>query len=70
MSETTNDNEALEVKLAELRVEHRRIDQAITALVETGVADMLKVRRMKKVKLQLKDRIQFLEDQLTPDIIA
>lgn len=56
--------------LAQLKLEHRRIDQEINALIETGVADMLKVRRMKKIKLSLKDQIAYLENQLTPDIIA
>jgi hypothetical protein len=56
--------------LERLRAEHRRIDQEITALQETGVSDMLKVRRMKKIKLSIKDQIQYLENQLTPDIIA
>lgn len=56
--------------LEKLRLEHRRIDQEIQALIETGVADMLKVKRMKKIKLSLKDQIAYLENQLTPDIIA
>lgn len=56
--------------LAELKHEHRRIDQEIAALAETGVADMLKVKRMKKIKLSLKDQIAYLENQITPDIIA
>jgi hypothetical protein len=60
----------LEKLLNSLRTEHRRIDNEIKALIETGVADMLKVRRMKKIKLSLKDQITFIENQLTPDIIA
>ena len=60
----------LEELLNSLRTEHRRIDKEIKALIETGVADMLKVRRMKKIKLSLKDQITFIENQLTPDIIA
>ena len=62
--------EELEALLENLRTEHRRIDTEIKALIETGVADMLKVRRMKKIKLSLKDQITFIENQLTPDIIA
>jgi len=60
----------LEELLKNLRAEHRRIDTEIKALIETGVADMLKVQRMKKIKLSLKDQITFIENQLTPDIIA
>ena len=67
-------NEASEAELKELledlRLEHRRIDMEINALLETGVADMLKVRRMKKLKLSLKDQMTFIENQTTPDIIA
>ena len=64
------DPEVLADELARLRVDHRRVDQEIAALQDLGVADMLKVRRMKKIKLAMRDRIRFLEDQLTPDIIA
>lgn len=60
----------LEALLENLRLEHRRIDTEIKALIETGVADMLKVGRMKKIKLSLKDQMTFIENQLTPDIIA
>ena len=56
--------------LQKLKQEHRRIDQEIAALAETGVADMLKVKRMKKIKLSIKDQIAYLENQMTPDIIA
>lgn len=60
----------LETLLERLRSEHRRIDDEIKALSENGVADMLKLSRMKKVKLSMKDQIVYLENQLTPDIIA
>lgn len=46
------------------------LDDEIIALRENGAADMLKIRRMKKIKLKLKDRIAAIEDSLTPDIIA
>lgn len=63
-------NEVLQVKLEVLRREHRDLDEAITALQERAVADQLTVKRLKKKKLSLKDRIQAIEDMLTPDIIA
>ena len=56
--------------LAQLKKEHRAIDREIKAMFETGVTDMLKMRRMKKVKLAMKDKIAFIENQITPDIIA
>jgi len=39
-------------------------------MIETGVMDMLKIKRMKKIKLTMKDKITFIENQITPDIIA
>ena len=57
-------------RLDALRAEHRRLDTEIDAARETGMVDMLKIQRMKKVKLAMKDQIAWLEDELTPDIIA
>lgn len=68
MSET--DEQSLHAELAKLREEHRDLDSAITALIETARADHLQIQRLKKRKLVLKDRISNLEDQLLPDIIA
>ncbi len=63
-------NEVLRVRLAVLQREHRDLDQAIRALEETGTADRFTVKRLKKQKLALKDKISAIEDELTPDIIA
>lgn len=57
-------------RLAALRSEHRDLDAAIAALVESGGPDQLQVARLKKRKLALKDQIAIIEDYLTPDIIA
>lgn len=56
--------------LKRLKTEHRAIDQEVKAMIETGVMDMLKIKRMKKIKLAMKDKISFIENQITPDIIA
>jgi hypothetical protein len=56
--------------LHRLRVEHQDLSDAISALETLGRADQLQIRRLKRRKLILKDRIIQLEDQLTPDIIA
>lgn len=56
--------------LAGLRQEHRDLDAAIAALEAATPSDTLQIKRLKKRKLHLKDRIAGLEDQLTPDIIA
>lgn len=64
-------NEVLRVELEVLRQEHRDLDDAIRALEERGPgSEVLTVRRLKKQKLALKDRISALEDRITPDIIA
>ena len=63
-------DEQMRERLTWLREEHRRIDNEISALMDTGVTDVIKIRRMKKIKLSMKDQITFLENQLTPDIIA
>jgi hypothetical protein len=61
---------ALAIQLERLREEHRDLDAAIDALRDAGQADRLQVQRLKKRKLQLRDRLTQLEDALTPDIIA
>lgn len=61
---------AMVAELARLRQEHRDLDAAISALELVGTPDRLQLQRLKKRKLILKDRIHFIEDTLTPDIIA
>lgn len=65
------DNTAeLELQLGRLKQEHRDLDTAIEALEQMVAGDQLQIQRLKKRKLHLKDQINRLEDQLTPDIIA
>jgi hypothetical protein len=67
---TKEEERELRGQLALLRQEHRDLDAAIAALQGLPGADLVQVQRLKKRKLQLRDRITFIEDQLTPDIIA
>ena len=67
---TTSERSALEEEYLRLREEHRDLDAVIEALLAGGSVDQLQLQRLKKRKLVLRDRIAFLEDQLTPDIIA
>ena len=67
---TDNDERELENELARLQQEHRDLDAAIDALHQSPAPDLLRLQRLKKRKLQLRDRIAFIEDQITPDIIA
>lgn len=71
MAESLSQDErrAYQAEIERLKEEHRDLDAAISALV-AGISDQLQVQRLKKRKLILRDRISYLEDQLTPDIIA
>ncbi|HEY3433569.1 MAG TPA: YdcH family protein [Rhodocyclaceae bacterium] len=62
--------ETLRTRLHELRVEHRDLDDAISRLVESPAQDELMLRRLKKRKLQLKDRIGLVERLLEPNELA
>lgn len=63
-------DDVLRVELEVFKREHRDLDAAIHALQEKGTGDQLTLQRLKKRKLQLKDKIALIEDRLTPDIIA
>jgi hypothetical protein len=67
---TEEEERELRALLSRLQQEHRDLDAAIAALQEAPGSDIIQVQRLKKRKLQLRDRITFIEDQLTPDIIA
>ena len=64
------DERELREQLARLRVEHRDLDVQIAAESASAMCDQLQIKRLKKRKLALKDRIAAIEDQLFPDIIA
>ena len=66
----TPEKRALKARLIELKEEHRELDSAIDALQEKSGGDALQLARLKKRKLVLRDQIQWIEDRLTPDIIA
>ncbi|MDA9361742.1 DUF465 domain-containing protein [Ascidiaceihabitans sp.] len=63
-------DDVLRIELEVFRSDHRALDDAIKELVDVGTSDQLMLRRLKKQKLWLKDRIRVIEDRLTPDIIA
>ena len=65
-----DDERAMQAELSRLKQEHRDLDSAIEALERSATGDQLQVQRLKKRKLILRDRVSFIEDQLTPDIIA
>jgi hypothetical protein len=67
---TREEERELSLELERLKQEHRDLDSAIDALLNAASHDRLQVQRLKKRKLQLRDSISEIEDQLFPDIIA
>ena len=57
-------------RLRELRVSHRDLDYLIDRLQEDPMVDQLRIRRLKKRKLLLKDMITTLESEMIPDMDA
>jgi hypothetical protein len=64
------DTAELQRWLEELKLEHRDLDEVIQHLVETGHHDSMRIQRLKKRKLKLKDAIARLESKLIPDLDA
>jgi len=56
--------------LADLRSQHRDLDQAISRLADSPSMDQLQLTRLKKRKLRLKDQISWCESRLIPDLDA
>ncbi len=61
---------ALRQRISELQMEHRDLDDAIARLSENPLPDQLRMQRLKKRKLLLKDQLTYLERQLDPDVLA
>ncbi len=71
MDNDNNDNtEVMRQRLAELKSEHRDLDDVIAHIGETAPFDQVQIKRLKKRKLLLKDQIAHIESKLLPDIIA
>lgn len=67
---SVEDLEELKRRLAELKTEHRDLDDVIARLIEHAPFDQIQLQRLKKRKLSLKDQMSRLESELLPDIIA
>lgn len=57
-------------KIADLENEHSELDEIITVLIKSGEIDELKIKRLKKRKLLIKDMLTCYENMLIPDIDA
>lgn len=62
--------ETIRLKIMELQLEHRDLDDIITRLSENPAIDILQLQRLKKRKLLLKDTIEKLKSRLIPDLNA
>ncbi|MBO6637462.1 MAG: YdcH family protein [Roseitalea sp.] len=69
MTPSDQDQADLRLQFAKLKQDHADFDAAIEAMIKTG-CNPLQIQRMKKKKLAVKDRLQKVEDQIIPDIIA
>ena len=66
-NDATETPEALQARLVELRIEHRDLDEAVSRMMLAPPEDQLLLRRLKKRKLLIKDRISALERLLDPN---
>jgi len=65
-----NEKNELLNQLHRLEQEHRDLDEVLIQLQEKQTIDLLQIQRLKKRKLILKDKINFLRNKMEPDIIA
>ena len=71
MYNSVDDNQSqIIAQLHQLESEHRDLDDVIGRLSDDKPFDQLKLQRLKKRKLALKDEIIKLRSQILPDIIA
>jgi hypothetical protein len=70
MEHVAEDIASIRDRIAQLKIEHRDLDDVIGRLNETSTQDELQLRRLKRRKLMLKDQISWLERQLAPDVPA
>ncbi len=64
------DQDSIAAHLMELRQQHRDLDQAIAALAAQAGADQLRLSRLKKRKLMLKDQMIYWQSRMIPDLNA
>jgi len=65
-----SENEQIEFRIIELKQEHEDLHYIIDHLSEEIRPDQLRLRRLKKRRLFIKDQIEHLKSNLIPDIDA
>jgi len=63
-------NEQIEFKILELNQEHQDLHYIIDHLAEEVNPDQIRIRRLKKRRLYVKDQIEHFKSLLIPDIDA
>ena len=64
------EQKTLKKQLEKLVGEHRTLDATIAEMVSNPLTDMVRLKKLKKRKLAIKDEIKALHRKLLPDIIA
>ena len=71
MNNSKDDNQdQIVAQLHQLESEHRDLDDVIERLADDKPFDQLKLQRLKKRKLILKDEMTLLRSRILPNIIA
>ena len=65
-----NEKSKLIKELDNLELEHRSLDKLLIRIREEKTIDLLQIQKLKKRKLVLKDKINYLRNKIEPDIIA
>jgi len=65
-----SENNQIELRIIELNQEHQDLHYIIDHLAEEILPDQLRIRRLKKRRLFVKDQIEHLKSNLIPDIDA
>ena len=60
---------ARRMRVGQWKLEHEDLKAAIEAMQKVG-GDPLRIQRLKKKKLELKDRVESASSAIIPDIIA
>lgn len=66
----SEEEQALRAEVQHLRQEHADLEASIEALNHMPIPDQLRIARLKRKKLLLRDEIVKLESRILPDIIA
>ena len=68
--DAANEDISPAMRLMQLMARHRALDEKIAELYQFPYKNQILLQRLKKEKLQLKDAIEYLKDELIPDLNA